>query len=142
MLEIKTYKGYYTFNKKEHNLMRGHINTIFYIDIKEIQENKFIGNTEEDKNTGGIEGKGLIEGTINNDKVFFTKKMPYLTILTSINTTKTFKNKKHTEILYQGTIDMENRLIYGTWKTKLNIIWFGIIPIPFFPSKGSWKLDL
>lgn len=142
MLKIKTYKGYFTFDKKEYNNIRGHLNTCFELSIKEINNDKFSGTIIEDSKTGGIEGEGFIEGYISDNNIYFIKKMPYLTILASVNKTKMYQNKKHPEILYQASFDSVNNLIRGIWKTKFKIIWFGVFPIPFFPSKGSWQIEL
>ena len=96
----------------------------------------------EDSKTGGIEGVGTVEGYIHQNNIYFIKRMPYLAVLTSVNKIKTYRNKKHPEILYQGSFDNANNVIKGIWKTKFTIIWFGVLPIPFFPSKGSWQMEL
>ncbi|MGV0924541.1 hypothetical protein [Empedobacter tilapiae] len=142
MIKIKTYNGYFTFDKKEYNHLRGYLNTYFELSIKEINNDKFSGTIIEDSKTGGIEGVGTVEGYIHQNNIYFIKRMPYLAVLTSVNKIKTYRNKKHPEILYQGSFDNVNNVIKGIWKTKFTIIWFGVLPIPFFPSKGSWQMEL
>ena len=89
-----------------------------------------------------MQGEGQISGEIKNGQVSFQKQMPLYTIIFK-NGTKQTLDRKHPIIYYFGNFSQDKNHIKGKWKFKWKIfLLFGIIPIPFKPSSGTWEMNL
>ena len=52
-------------------------------------------------------------------------------------------NKRHPTIYYNGILYPNNNEISGYWKFKYRFdLFFGFIPIPYRPGKGTWNMKL
>jgi hypothetical protein len=111
--------------------------TMFKIVITEFDGINFSGEVEDDVDTGGTRGKGIIEGQIINGKITFVKKMPIQTYLLPDGSLKE-ENQPHRKIYYSGTFD--NDSIKGTWKFKFGIGKINNKLALFLPIKGKWEM--
>lgn len=111
--------------------------TTFKIVITEFDGINFSGEVEDDADTGGTRGKGIIEGQIINDKITFVKKMPIQTYLLPDGSLKE-ENQPHRKIYYSGTLDKDS--IKGTWKFKFGIGKINNKIALFLPIKGKWEM--
>lgn len=87
-----------------------------------------------------MEGVGEINGTIKGNRFDFVKLMPIMTLIVDKNGTRQTYNKKHRPIFYTGLFSSDGQTVSGTWRFKLGVIWFGIVPILTLPSKGTWTM--
>jgi hypothetical protein len=142
MIKIGHWVGQYKFNKAIHQKITGFDSTNFEITITKVDNNNFYGKVQDDLTTGGIEGIGEIQGKTIGDSVEFIKQMPVLTLLVDKNGTRKTFSKKHQKVYYSGTFSDDRKLISGQWKFKFGFIWLGLIPIPIFPTNGTWVLKL
>jgi hypothetical protein len=122
--------------------MSGFEQTNFEIEITKVDNNSFIGTVKDDLTTGGTEGIGHIEGKVAGNNVKFVKQMPVMTLLVDRRGTRKTFNKKHRHIYYSGTFSGDRKSISGQWRHKFGFIWFGPIPIPILPVKGTWTMKL
>ncbi|TFF36326.1 hypothetical protein [Mucilaginibacter psychrotolerans] len=139
MIAKGNWQGYYQFDNKRHESMRGHKHTYFGIAIVNIADNRFSGTVQDDLASGGTEGIGEITGTVDGDEVEFIKQMPVMTVLRADGTRQTF-NKKHRKIYYAGKLSADGMSISGQWRFKFGFLWIGIIPIPMPPTSGTWTM--
>lgn len=140
MIETGLWTGQYKFDKEVHQKKRGFESTNFEIEITAVNNNNFVGKVQDDLRTGGTEGIGEISGKISGEKVEFIKQMPVLTLLVGKEGTRKTLHQKHVKIVYSGTFSSDRKSISGKWKIKSGLIWFGLIPIPVIPTKGSWTM--
>lgn len=140
MIAKGSWQGYYQFDNKAHESMRGHKQTYFGIDIVNVYGNQFSGTVQDDLASGGTEGIGEITGTVDGSRVEFVKQMPVMTVLRADGTRQTF-NKKHRKIYYSGELSADGKSISGQWRFKFGFLWIGIIPIPMESSKGTWAMS-
>ena len=137
-----TWKGYYKFDNEKLQTSSGFEKTGFTLDITFFDGKKFKGTVLDDINSGGMQGEGQISGEIKNGQVSFQKQMPLYTIIFK-NGTKQTLDRKHPIIYYFGNFSQDKNHIKGKWKFKWKIfLLFGIIPIPFKPSSGTWEMNL
>lgn len=136
------WKGSYTFSDKQVNIARGFDYTLFEIQITSVVGNQFSGIVQDDLSTGGMEGVGTIEGTLNEGTIHFVKQMPVMTLLMNKDGLRKTIPKKHRPIYYTGTISEDDKSIEGTWKFKPGIVWMGIFPMPMVTSKGTWSMRM
>lgn len=142
MIKIGHWIGQYTFDKEVHQKMIGFDKTNFEIEITNIDNNNFYGKVQDDLTTGGSEGIGEIKGKLTGDTVEFVKQMPVMTLMIDKNGTRKILNKKHPKIYYSGNFSNDRKSISGQWRSKFGFIWFGFIPIPIPPTKGTWTMKL
>jgi hypothetical protein len=142
MIEIGHWVGQYKFYKEAHQKMSGFESTNFEIEITKVDNNNFIGKVQDDLSTGGTEGIGEIIGKVTGEKIEFFKQMPIMTLLIGKDGTRKTLNKKHRKIYYQGIFSSDRKSISGHWRFKFGFIWFGLIPIPVNPTKGTWTMKL
>ncbi|MEO6454963.1 MAG: hypothetical protein ABIN97_12855 [Ginsengibacter sp.] len=142
MIKIGHWIGQYKFDKEVHQKMTGFDTTNFEIEITAVDNNNFVGKVQDDLATGGTEGIGEIEGKVTGDKVDFVKQMPIMTLLVNKKGTRKTFNRKHRKIYYSGNFSSDRKLISGQWRFKFGFIWFGLIPIPITPTKGTWTMKL
>ncbi len=142
MIKIGHWIGQYKFDKKVHQEKNGFEYTNFEIEITDVDNNDFIGKVQDDLTTGGTEGIGEIEGKVVGENIEFVKQMPILTLLIGKEGTRKTINKKHPKIYYSGIFSSDRKSISGQWRFKARFIWFGLIPIPVIPSKGTWTMKL
>ena len=142
MIKIGHWIGQYKFDKEVHQKMTGFASTNFEIEITYVDNNNFFGTVQDDLTTGGTEGIGDIQGKVTGDVVEFVKQMPVMTLLIGKNGTRKTLNKKHRKIYYSGTFSSDKKSISGQWRFKFGFIWFGLIPIPVTPTKGTWTMKL
>jgi hypothetical protein len=142
MIEIGHWIGQYKFDKEVHQKMSGFDSTNFEIEITKVDNNNFIGKVQDDLSTGGTEGVGEIIGKVSGEKIEFIKQMPIMTLLVGKDGTRKTLNKKHRKIYYQGIFSSDKKSIAGQWRFKFGFIWFGLIPIPIVPTKGTWAMTL
>ena len=142
MIQKGSWNGYYSFSNQEINKARGFDNTNFEIIISTLNANEFTGTVQDDLNTGGTQGIGEVAGKVEGDKIEFVKRMPIMTLLVDKKGTIKTMNKKHRPIYYSGQFLSDKKTISGTWKFKFGFIWFGIIPVPIIPAKGTWTMSL
>ena len=142
MIEKGLWIGQYKFDKKTHQETTGFESTNFEIEITKVDNNNFIGKVHDDLTTGGTEGIGEIVGKVLDENIQFVKQMPIMTLLIGKEGTRKTYNKKHRKIYYSGTFSGDRKSISGHWRFKFGFIWFGLIPIPVTPSKGTWTMKL
>ena len=142
MINIGRWTGSYKYDKEINQKILGFDSTNFEIEITNVVNNTFKGVIQDDLSTGGTEGLGEIAGKVFGNKVEFIKQMPISTIIIDNKGTRKTLNKKHPKIYYTGTFSDDRKTISGSWRFKFGFIWFGIIPIPYFPTKGTWKMNL
>ena len=142
MIEIGHWIGQYKFDKEGHQKMSGFEATNFEIEITKVDADNFVGKVQDDLSTGGTEGIGKIIGKISGEKIEFIKQMPIMTLLVDKDGTRKTLNKKHPKIYYQGIFSSDRKSISGQWRFKFGVIWFGVIPIPIAPTKGTWAMKL
>ncbi|KAB2913503.1 MAG: hypothetical protein F9K23_16905 [Bacteroidetes bacterium] len=130
--------GWYAYNNKKIDKIRGVDKTMFSIYIDTVNGNKFYGTVEDDKNTLGMEGIGRIEGTVEGNVMSFTKKMPFRTLL--IRGERVIdKSKKHPTVYYKGT-GVNDNSFKGEWKFKFGLTFIGMMPAILLPIKGTWEM--
>lgn len=143
MLETGHWIGQYKFDKEVHQRMIGFDSTNFEIEITAVDNNNsFVGKVQDDLTTGGTERIGQIAGKISGEKIEFIKQMPVMTLLLGKEGERKTLNKKHPKIYYSGNFSSDRKSITGQWRFKFGFIWFGLIPIPVMPTKGSWIMKL
>ena len=87
------YNGFYQFDNNKITKSLGFDKTYFTIEITDLDEKHFKGWVEDNRLNGGMEGRGTISGNINGNKVWFVKKMPYLTQLVKDSETGNYRVK-------------------------------------------------
>lgn len=142
MIKVGLWTGHYKFDNEAIQKASGSERTSFEITIQEINKNSFTGIVEDDLKTGGTEGIGEIKGTVIGDRIEFVKQMPIMTLIIDKKGSRKTLNKKHRPIYYSGTFSADNKTIQGSWRFKFGFIWLGLLPIPIFPTKGSWEMKL
>ncbi|AEA43511.1 hypothetical protein [Fluviicola taffensis] len=129
--------GIYQHESKRIPENRRNQQTRFKIEITQFDGKNFSGTIEDDLETGGTRGTGIIEGKIKGNQLRFIKKMPIQTSLDK-NGNIIEEQKPHRSIFYTGII--QNDTVKGLWRFKFGI---GIFQGKFaiFPSiKGSWEM--
>lgn len=86
-----------------------------------------------------MEGTGIIKGKIEEQRITFIKQMPVETILLPNGKLRKTKGK-HKDIVYHGQLCEGAQSYSGTWKIKLGIAWFGIIPVPVGRNRETWEM--
>ncbi|HUM98772.1 MAG TPA: hypothetical protein PK275_13025 [Chitinophagaceae bacterium] len=142
MIKVGQWIGQYKFDKETHQKITGFDSTNFVIEIINVDSNCFRGNVHDDLTTGGTEGIGGIQGEVTGDIVKFVKQMPVMTLILGKNKTKKTLNRKHRKIYYSGKFSDDKKSISGHWRFKFGFIWFGLIPIPVAPTRGTWTMKL
>ena len=142
MIKVGHWIGQYKFDKEVHQKMTGYDSTNFAIEITNVDNNNFFGKVQDDLTTGGTEGIGEIEGKVTGDIIEFVKQMPVMTLLVDKKGTRKTLNKKHRKIYYSGTFSSDGKSNSGQWRFKFGFIWFGLVPIPIIPTKGTWTIKL
>jgi hypothetical protein len=142
MIKIGHWAGQYKFDKEIHQKLTGFDSTNFEIEIISVDNNVFQGKVQDDLTTGGTEGIGEIQGKVTGDIIEFVKQMPIMTLLVGKDGTRKTINGKHRKIYYSGTFSCDKTSISGHWRFKFGFIWFGLIPIPVTPTRGTWTMKL
>lgn len=140
MIQLGKRAGQYSFNNLKITKARGFEKTNFEIEILTIKNNSFTGTVQDDLLTGGMEGVGEIKGAVKGNRIDFVKLMPIMTLIVVKNGTRQTYNKKHRPIFYTGLFSSDGQTVSGTWRFKLGVIWFGIVPILRLPSNGTWTM--
>lgn len=141
MLKVGHWIGQYKYDKKAHQRLTGFDFTNFEIEIIVVDKNTFSGQVQDDLTTGGTKGIGKVQGKIVDNKVEFVKRMPFMSLIDKDGSRKTLK-KEHHQIYYSGTFSNDKKSISGQWRFKFGVIWFGLMPIPTFPIRGTWTMKL
>lgn len=143
-LMIKTghWIGQYKFDEAVQQKMNCFESTNFEIEITNIDNDVFQGTVQDDLTTGGTEGVGEIQGKVTGDTVAFVKQMPIMTLIVDNDGRRKNLNRKHRKIYYSGTFSSDKKSISGYWRFKFGFIWFGLIPIPVTPTRGTWTMKL
>ncbi len=131
------YKGYYIYDNPKFQQQINHDKTFFNIEITEFSNGEFFGFVEDDIDTGGTPGKGIIKGEKNGNNVFFIKEMPIAAFIIN-GKLKTYK-KKHPKIYYKGIITDNN--IEGEWKIKSGFIMLGLSFLFGLKVSGTWMME-
>ena len=142
MIEKGIWIGQYKFDNKTHQAVTGFESTNFEIEITKVDNNNFTGKVQDDLTTGGTEGIGEIVGKVFGENIQFVKQMPIMTVLLGKEGIRKTYKKKHRKIYYSGTFSSDRKSISGQWRFKFGFIWFGLIPIPVTPTKGTWTMKL
>jgi hypothetical protein len=142
MIEIGYWIGEYKFDKEVHQKMSGFDSTNFEIEITKVDNCNFSGKVQDDLSTGGTEGIGEIIGKVSGEKIEFIKQMPVMTLMVGKDGIRKKLNKSHRKIYYQGIFSGDRKSISGKWRFKFGFIWFGLIPIPVTPTKGTWTMKI
>lgn len=132
-----TWIGTYKHESKRIPESRRNQITAFKIVIHQFDGINFTGEVEDDIETGGTRGKGIIEGQIVRNKINFIKLMPIQTFLLPDGSLKE-ENQPHRKIYYSGILD--NNSIKGTWKFKFGIGKINNRLFLFLPNKGKWEM--
>ena len=134
---IGKYKGFYKYDKQKIQKSISHGVTFFFLEITETNGDKFIGTVEDDKNTGGTPGTGVISGELIGDKISFIKQMPIASFVAN-GQMKTF-DKKHPKIYYEG-VKIDEKFI-GTWKIKFGLLMVGLLFLLGAKTTGTWEME-
>ena len=111
--------------------------TKFKIEITKFDGKNFSGEIEDDLDSGGTRGKGIIEGKLNNNKIEFVKKMPIQTILLP-DGTRNESIRPQRNIYYSGLL--EDGFFKGSWKFKWGIRRVNNKVALLLPIKGIWEM--
>ena len=125
------WNGYYKYHSKAMQRRVGVEQTYFKIIILISDDNKFSGTVEDDRNTMGAPGIGLIRGEITGDKISFIKQMPFRMTINSKGEA-TIHPEEDKPIFYTGKISTSRKMIFGNWEFKP-----GFILKILFP--GKWR---
>ncbi len=137
------WNGYYIYSNKIIQKAVGYEKTNFVITIDSFDGKNFKGIVQDDLSTGGMEEVGLIEGYIQEEKVFFKKQMPKHRQIVDKKGTRKTSDEKHPTLFYSGHLSGKNTSCSGKWKFGITIgFLFGLIPIPFRSASGTWKMIL
>jgi len=131
------YKGYYKYDNPKAQKQIKHEKTFFNIEITEFDNGKILGFVEDDIETGGTPGKGVIKGKKNGNEFFFIKEMPTAAFL--INGEMKTYDKKHPKIYYKGIVN-DNK-IEGEWKIKLGFFMSGLMILLGTKTTGTWMME-
>ena len=130
-----TWHGKYSYNYNGNSTV-----TNFEIEIIEFDGFNFSGTVEDDEQTGGTPGKGVITGTLKNGIVSFKKQMPILAVISKNGRRDTFP-KKHVPIYYTGRLTTKSD-VNGEWVIKRKLILNKFIIALGTGAKGKWEMKL
>ncbi|HBG71699.1 MAG: hypothetical protein A2W93_06690 [Bacteroidetes bacterium GWF2_43_63] len=133
---IGKYKGHYQYDNQKIQKQLKHDLTLFNLEITEFENGHFNGFVEDDIDTGGTPGKGIINGEKNGNEITFIKEMPIASFL--INGKMKTYNKKHPKIYYKGTITDDK--IEGFWKIKFGVFMNGLMMLIGVKTTGTWQM--
>ncbi|MEO6882770.1 MAG: hypothetical protein ABI199_01965 [Bacteroidia bacterium] len=134
------YRGYYRYDNERIRNYTGFEKTFFDIVINEVDNENFYGIAQDDKNTGGQVGTGVIIGTISGDNIFFTKQMSKASSF-GIGGKVNMYNTKGPKIHYTG-VRKQNGSYIGRWKLNFSLAFNGIIPTIILPTTGEWEMQI
>lgn len=135
------WKGFYTYDKEWIQEIIGYEKTIFHVTISKVDnDGNYYGSVEDDLETGGTPGIGILEGSKNEDVINFFKEMPIRAVIWGPKKMKLFPKKKQPKIYYTGTISKDLKTIKGSWKIKFGFLFLWFIPIPILPSSGKFEM--
>nr|WP_321229785.1 hypothetical protein [uncultured Psychroserpens sp.] len=118
------------------------IDVNFTITIDNVKKNTFTGTVKDDLSTGGTPGTGIIKGKFDNDRMYFTKKMPISSTIDETGKRNNNTNKKHPTLIYEGAFSRSKQIITGTWKFKTKALYFkGFIPYLFSRGTGTFVMS-
>lgn len=139
MIRKGQWTGRYSFSNEKVTKIRGFDHTRFDMEILHADGDTFTGTIRDDQATGGMEGIGKIRGTSKGNTIEFVKQMPVMTVL--VNGSKRTFPRKHRPIYYSGQFSPDKNTVSGSWRFKFGFIWFGWIPVPAVPLKGTWTME-
>lgn len=134
---IGEYKGYYKYDNPKVQKQIKHDKTFFYIEITEFENGQIQGFVEDDIDTGGTPGKGIIKGEKNGGEIYFIKEMPTAAFLVN-GEMKTY-DKKHPKIYYKGIMNSDK--IEGDWKIKFGFFMSGLMILLGAKTTGTWMME-
>lgn len=137
---LGNWNGYYKYDNEKFQKLVGYEKTNFTITIEAFENDRIKGSVIDDINSGGMKGKGEIEGEVHKGHIYFEKRMPFETLVIDKKGTRKITDKKHKPIIYKGELINDN-VYKGTW--EFNRVWgfiFGFIPIKYSPGKGTWEM--
>jgi len=118
------------------------INVNFTITIKNVKGNTFTGVVEDDLESGGTPGLGIIKGKFSDIGIEFNKNMPIHASIDEKGERFTNEKKKHPTIIYKGDFSRSKKSIGGTWKFKKRVLfWKGIIPYMISVGNGTFTMN-
>lgn len=141
MITNGKWAGYYKYDNKRIQELKGIEHTNFEIDITSIHNNLFKGSVEDDQKTGGTPGIGEISGEINGDEITFIKQMPIRALLTPDGGRRTF-NKPHPKIFYWGRLSEDGKSAAGKWKINCGVSFVGLLMVITKTTTGTWTMNL
>jgi hypothetical protein len=115
----------------------------FTINITHTNGNYFTGKVEDNQEDGGTPGIGFIKGEYDQDKdmIKLYKYMPIECIIGEDGERIIDKNKKHKPLIYEGNLSWNKKIIFGEWRFKKEIRWFGIIPKFVSFGEGTFRME-
>lgn len=139
---LGNWKGFYRFDDKRFQEATGFEATGFEIAIDQFDGKNFSGKVNDDEQTGGMEGTGEIIGKVENNQIYFEKKMPKNCTL-YLDGNKRYSEKKHPTLYYSGQLSEDGKKIEGTWKFNKRLAFLlYVIPVIYRPGKGTWNMEL
>jgi len=136
-----TWKGTYQYNIHEELIDEQLKEVEFTIVIDKLKGISFSGTVEDNLETGGTPGKGIIKGKINNDQIQFNKEMPVHASINEKGERIINQNKKHHTIIYKGEFSRSKKSIHGYWEFKKRVwLWKGIIPYRVSLGNGTFTM--
>ncbi len=134
------YRGFYKYDNERIHKKLGIDRTLFNIEITESIGETISGVVEDDLNTKGTPGVGIVSGTFHGGNISFVKQMPVLSSIGSGGELKTYPNKRHPKIYYEG-IEVEKGFFQGFWKMKFGFRFFGRFLQIFSSASGTWEMQ-
>ena len=140
---IGTWEGYYKYDNERIQNAVGFDKTNYTITIDSFDGINFQGKVNDDLATGGMKETGIIYGKFKDGEISFKKLMPKACLIVDLEGTRKETDKKHKPLYYSGTFSKDKNEFTGFWKFKYTIgLFFGFIPIPYRPAKGTWQMKL
>jgi len=141
MITKGIWNGHYDYGERIRKRVSRLTSTKFTIEIIETADRRFTGTVQDDLTTGGTEGIGKIEGTINSNKIKFIKRMPVMTLIVDKNGARKVLKKRHPSIYYSGIFSADKRIVTGEWHFKARILWMGYFPRFVTRQSGTWTMS-
>ena len=116
--------------------------TGFEITINEFDGIHFAGTVQDDAQTGGTPGTGVINGHMQENRIEFIKEMPVRSSYSTNGKRIIEEGKKHPKIFYSGILEPDKMKAKGVWQIKMGFSLIGWLPALILPTKGEWTMEL
>jgi hypothetical protein len=113
---------------------------LLHFEVELIQDgNKFSGTSNDVKGFGMSPDQAIINGTVNEDKIEFTKQYENKHYLDLKNKLVVDKQNKGHIIEYTGTYNKKDECYVGNWEINsvFKLLW--LIPIKY-KNTGTWEM--